>query len=313
MPSVPVVCLTDFRSERSRRAFAETVGRALSETGFVIVEGHGISPELLARAYELMWEFFAAPQDTRRQYEDVSLSGQRGYTRFGREHAKGCDAPDLKEFYQIGRDLPADHPHRSQFGDNIWPRELPAFRTVFTELYGRLEDLAAELLEACALFLGEPANALVDMTRDGDSILRLIHYPPLPPDVPGGSMRAAPHEDINLITLLCGATDQGLELLGHDGNWTPIASRPDQIIVDAGDMLQNLTNGLFPSTTHRVVNPVGLHGSRFSLPFFMHPRADVDLTPRPGCVARTGGRPEFPSITAGDYLAQRLREIGLRG
>jgi isopenicillin N synthase-like dioxygenase len=174
-----------------------------------------------------------------------------------------------------------------------------------------LDACAEQLLTAVSLFLGEPESLLAEMAANGETILRIIHYPPPPADAPPQSMRAAPHEDINLITLLCEATSPGLELLQRDGSWLPIQPLPGQIIVDAGDMLQHLTNGLLKSTTHRVTNPDNDRERRFSMPFFVHPRPEVDLTPLDSCVARSGGQRRFPPLTAGDYLAIRLQEIGL--
>ena len=167
------------------------------------------------------------------------------------------------------------------------------------------------LLEACAAFLDEPAGRFRDMTEGSDTIVRVLYYPPVPPSAPPGAVRSAAHEDINLITLLSGATAEGLELLRRDGSWMPVHTGFDTIVVDAADMLQNVTNGLYRSTTHRVVNPPDAASERFSMPCFVHARLDVDLSPLPSCVARTGGAPRYPRITAGEYLAQRLREIGL--
>ncbi|MEL6763461.1 MAG: 2OG-Fe(II) oxygenase family protein, partial [Cyanobacteria bacterium J06607_6] len=188
---------------------------------------------------------------------------------------------------------------------------VPQFQTAMTALFEQLEQCADSLLEACALYLGLPRSFLRDAVVDGPTLLRVLHYPPVPPTVPTASIRAAAHEDINLITLLCEATTPGLELLQSNGEWRPIAAIPGQIIVDTGDMLQNMTNGLFKSTTHRVTNPSSDRDRRFSLPFFVHPHPAVDLSPLPACISRTGGVPQFPPLTAGEYLLQRLQEIGL--
>lgn len=324
MPALPAVHLDDYLADRT--AFSSTVGRALQEHGFVSVSRHGIPSDLLEAAYENARRFFDLPDKVKRKSSRPDLSGQRGYTSFGVEHARDHAAPDLKEFYQIGRDLPEGHPHRSKYGGNVWPDVVPEFAGTFERLYAELERVADAMLEACSLFIGEDRRLLADDAIHGDSILRVIHYPPTPADAPAGSMRSAPHEDINLITLLCGATAEGLQLQDRRGNWVPIRTGREEIVVNCGDMLQNLTNGLLRSTTHRVVNPaenrsrtvIGaprriLPGSRrFSLPFFAHPRREVDLSPLPSCIARTGGTPAYPSITAGDYLNQRLVEIGLR-
>jgi isopenicillin N synthase-like dioxygenase len=315
MPALPAVRLDNFHadhipgiSENPR----DVVGAALQEHGFVAVIGHGIPTDLLEAAYDCARRFFDLPDDVKRRYARPDLSGQRGYTSFGVEHAKDHAAPDLKEFYQIGRDLPDGHPHRSKYGANVWPNVVPEFAGTFRRLYAELERVADVMLEACSRYIGEDRRLLPDAAIYGDSILRVIHYPPTPADVPAGSMRSAPHEDINLITLLCGATADGLQLQDRKGNWVPIHTSRDEIVVNCGDMLQNLTNGLLRSTTHRVVNPdVEVRSRRFSLPFFAHPRREVDLSPLQTCVERTGGMAVFPSIAAGDYLAQRLAEIGL--
>ncbi|MEL6385473.1 MAG: 2-oxoglutarate and iron-dependent oxygenase domain-containing protein [Cyanobacteria bacterium J06626_18] len=303
--TIPVLSLADFvNSEPMRQqAFVQTLGRALEAIGFFALTDHGISPQLIQSAYAAAESVFCLPEDSKIRYEDLALKGQRGFTAFGREHAKDSSHPDLKEFWHIGRETaqPA----------NIWPQEVPHFQTAMVDLFEQLEVCANTLLEACALYLDLPRSFLRDTTTNSPTLLRVIHYPPLPPDVHPASVRAAAHEDINLITLLCEATAPGLELRQKEGTWLPIAAIPGQIIVDTGDMLQNLTNGLFKSTTHRVTNPGNDRDRRFSLPFFVHPRPEVDLSPHPTCVARTGGQPQFPNLTAGEYLTQRLREIGL--
>jgi isopenicillin N synthase-like dioxygenase len=239
----------------------------------------------------------------KRAYEDLALKGQRGFTSFGREKAKDQKVADLKEFWHVGRDR-ADGLH------NIWPTEVPSFKPVMLELFRQLDACAASLLHACALYLGEPENLMADMAESGDTILRVIHYPPVSDDRDPSSIRAAAHEDINFITLLCESTSAGLELLERDGSWRPIHALDGQIIVDSGDMIQQLTNGILRSTTHRVTNPSNDRDRRFSMPFFVHPRAEVDLTPLKSCVERVG-ETRYPAITAGEYLQQRLREIGL--
>ena len=287
------------------------MGNALEDIGFFAVVDHDVDADLIKTAYRLAQAFFELPESVKRQYEDPKLNGQRGFTRFGREHAKDHPVPDLKEFWHVGRE--------SRLA-NLRPRELPQFHDVMSDLYAQLDACAATLLEACALYLGEPPLAqgatpqeprLRSIADNSDTILRVIHYPPIPETVDASSLRAAPHEDINLITLLCGATANGLELLQRDGTWLAIPALEGQIIVDSGDMLQNLTNGLLKSTTHRVTNPNNAHERRFSMPFFVHPAPQTDLTPLQGCINRTGGTQTFPAITAGDYLRLRLEEIGL--
>lgn len=314
--SIPVVDLEDLRAGGARRArFVETMGRALVDIGFFAVRNHEITRDEIAYAYEQARAFFSRSLDDKRRYEDPAKKAQRGFTSFGKEHAKGQSAPDLKEFWQVGRtDVPDDHPVHRPFGPNVWPDpDVPGFRPAMTRLYEGLESLGRELLVLCGEYVDDDPAWYADAATEGDTILRVIHYPPVPEDAPASSIRAGAHEDINLITLLCGATADGLELLQRDGTWLPVVAGHDEIIVDAGDMLQNVSNGLFKSTTHRVVRPPDEKANepRFSMPCFVHPRGDVDLTPRARCVERTGGERRYPAIKAGDYLAQRLREIGL--
>lgn len=313
--TIPVVDLHDWsEGGGARERFVRAVGDALTAIGFFAVRNHGVPDALTQRAYEVARAFFHLPADAKRRYHEPSTHGQRGYTGFGTEHAKDAKAPDLKEFWQIGRpDVPDDHPVHQVYGPNLWPREIADFGQTLTELYRRLDQLGQILLEACARYLDEPAGRFRDAATESDTIVRVLYYPPVGSGAPPGAVRSAAHEDINLITLLSGATAEGLEILRHDGSWMPVHTGFDTIIVDAGDMLQNATNGLYRSTTHRVVNPADASSERFSMPCFIHARSDIDLTPLPSCVARTGGVARYPSITAGAYLAQRLREIGLAG
>ncbi|MBD2102584.1 isopenicillin N synthase family oxygenase [Leptolyngbya sp. FACHB-261] len=304
--TIPVLNLQAFKAGSDSRAhFVTALGEALRDTGFFAVTQHGVNSELIRSAYQAAQAFFELPEVVKRKYERPELNGQRGFTRFGREHAKDHPVPDLKEFWHVGREDSTVYPA------NLWPNEISTFQVTLSELYRQLEGCAQALLAACSLYLEESQNFLPALAEEGNSILRIIHYPSIPPDAHPLSLRAAPHEDINLLTLLCEATEEGLELLQRDGSWLAIPALPGQIIVDAGDMLQQLTNGLLKSTTHRVTNPTGLRERRFSMPFFIHPRPEVDLTPLPQCVAATGGQAKFPQITAGQYLEKRLREIGL--
>ena len=288
-------------SSKQRQGFIQTLGQALENVGFFALEDHGIDAALIASAYGAAADFFTLPDAVKQQYERPEIHRQRGFSQFGQEHAKNSDAFDLKEFWHVGREEDFANP---------WPQEVPQFKPAMAQLYTQLERCAAHILQACALYLDLPAHFFDDEASQGKSILRILHYPPLPAP-PENSLRAAPHEDINLITLLCEATGPGLELLQADGRWLPINSLPGQIIVDTGDMLQALSNGIFQSTTHRVVNTDIHNTRRFSLPFFMHPRPGFDLTPLSSCVERTGGDPKFPVQTAHQYLQQRLQEIGL--
>ena len=302
--SLPILSLQTFRqgSSTQRQEFVNTLGQALETVGFFALEHHSIDAQLIQSAYGAAADFFTLLDTTKQKYEHPEIHRQRGFTRFGQEHAKDSNAPDLKEFWHVGRE--------EEFA-NPWPQEVPQFQPAMAQLYRQLELCAAQLLKACALYLDLPESFFDQEATQGKSILRVLHYPPLPKAVPTSGLRAAPHEDINLITLLCEATGPGLELLQTDGSWLAIEALPGQIIVDTGDMLQALSNGVFKSTTHRVVNADIHNTRRFSLPFFMHPRPDFDLTPLPNCVKRTGGRPKFPAQTAQQYLQQRLQEIGL--
>ncbi|MBW4442261.1 MAG: isopenicillin N synthase family oxygenase [Plectolyngbya sp. WJT66-NPBG17] len=282
--------------------FVLTIGKALEEIGFFALINHGVDRALIQRAYQFAEAFFELPDEVKLRYEDPRLNGQRGFTRFGREHAKDHPVPDLKEFWHVGREN-----HLA----NLEMIEIPGFRSTMNQLYAQLEQCAVQLLEACALYLEVDRSFLSETTIDADTILRIIHYPAIPEDANPASLRSAPHEDINLITLLCEATESGLELLQRDGTWRAIPNLEGQIIVDSGDMLQQLTNGLLKSTTHRVVNP-GDRSRRFSMPFFVHPVGKTALTPLQTCIERTGGAVAFPKITAGEYLQQRLAEIGLK-
>lgn len=307
--TIPILDLQDFTQGKNTEAFVEALGRSLSDIGFFALVNHGVEQRLIDAAYGAAEAFFALPETTKRQYEIAEMKGQRGFTQFGKEHAKDSSAPDLKEFWHLGREQPTAHP--VSYPDNIWPREVPQFRPVMSQLFEQLETCAGHLMEACAQYLQQPTDFFNTQVSEGQTILRVIHYPPIPEDAIPASQRAAPHEDINLITLLCEATTPGLELLTNDGKWLPVQTTPGQIIVDTGDMLQALSNGLLKSTTHRVVNPDNSHNRRFSMPFFIHPRPEFDLTPRPNCIQKTGGNQLFPEQTAGEYLAKRLEEIGL--
>lgn len=313
---IPSVDVADLHAGGERRArFIDVYGRALEDTGFVAVRGHAITKARLDEAYDVVRRFFALPEADKRRSEIPGAKGQRGYTSFGKEHAKGETAPDLKEFFQVGRpDVPPTHPIHSLYGPNVWPDDVvPEFGRVMTKLFVDLDALGQELLVAAAAYLGDDVNWYKDAVYEGDTILRLIHYPPVPPGANPSSIRAGAHEDINFITLLVGATEPGLELLQRDGSWLPVQAAHDEIVVDSGDMIQNVTNGRLKSTTHRVVRPAGERSDvpRFSMPCFIHPRGEIDLTPRAACVERSGGVAKYPSMTAGAYLAERLREIGI--
>ena len=298
-------------ADRDPDAFAGKLGRSFEEYGFAIIADHGIPDELIQRAEEKSRQFFALPNEVKRKYLVEGGGGQRGYTPFGIETAKGYTAHDLKEFWHVGRDLPAGHPFRSHMPDNVWPAEIESFRDTFEELYATFDATGLKILRAIARYLGVDEDYFVDTVRDGNSILRLLHYPPQT-EPTGEHIRAGAHEDINTITLLLGAEEAGLELLTKDGRWIPVSPKPGELVINIGDMLQRLTNGRLRSTSHRVVNPEPERAShaRFSMPFFLHFRSDFLIEALPGTVP-AGEQPKWPPITANDYLQERLREIKL--
>ena len=303
--SVPTLSLKAFThgAPAERAAFSDALMHGLQAYGFIILADHGVPEALLESAYEHSAEVFHLPYVTKRHY----AAGMRGYTPFGTEHARDSQLPDLKEFWQIGREPAAGLP-AEDFPPNVWPAEVPAFQQTFSALFSALDEAGRVLLTALAPKLGLPADYFDDKVAGGASILRVLHYPPVPDDAPEGAVRSAAHEDINFITLLVAAKGAGLQLLDRDGTWLPVETQPRNLIVDSGDMLQRLTNGVIPSTTHRVVNPEGPNVSRYSMPFFMHPASDVSLKCLPSC---EGEGAKWPEITAGEFLAERLREIGL--
>jgi isopenicillin N synthase-like dioxygenase len=293
-------------------AFAQAIGRSFARYGFAVIGDHGLDQAKIDAALGDAKGFFALPDAVKRRYQIEGVFGQRGYTPFGVEIAKGAAHVDLKEFWHVGRELPPGHPNRATMPDNVWPAEIPGFREHESWLYGALEDLGDKVLCAIAAYLGEAPGFFEPTTRDGNSVLRLLHYPPAPFD--GPNVRAAAHEDINTITLLLGAEEAGLELLDRSGEWLPVNPPPGSVVCNIGDMLQRLTNDVLPSTTHRVVNPPPERRgvARYSTPFFLHFAPDYLIETLPGCV--TPDRPDrYPApITADAYLEERLKEIGLK-
>jgi isopenicillin N synthase-like dioxygenase len=310
---VPLVNLSHYRSgtPQQRARFVQVFGDGLKEFGFVSVEGHGVDDALIRRTYADAQAFFDLPDATKRRYFIPDGHGQRAYTPFGREHAKNRTIGDLKEFWHVGRDLPPGHKHLPSYGNNLWPEEIPSFRPNTLALFGALDAAAGVMLEALAEYFGAPLNTFRDMIHDGNSILRIIHYPPLKERFEPGAVRAAEHEDINLITLLCEGTASGLEILTRDGEWIPVDTLRGQIVVDSGDMLSRVTNGVIPATTHRVVNPKtpAEDIERYSMPYFVHPYPECVLAPIEP--TRTKDNPGPEPVTADAFLRQRLREIGL--
>ncbi len=310
--TIPILDLNDYRSVNvaAKDNFIEDLGKALQDVGFFALVNSGVDFSLVGQTYDLQKQLFDLPLDLKLSYENEKLKGQRGYISFGKEHAKGFDAPDLKEFWHVGQELDETDPFNELYAKNIWPKEVTGFKSASLKLYDQLEQCALTLLESCALYAGEETNRFSSIAEKGNSIMRMIHYPPIPDDVNPASVRAAAHEDINLITLLVAATTSGLEIQLPDGSWMPVVTPDDCIIVDSGDMLQNITNGFYRATTHRVVNPDNSRVARMSIPFFVHARSDASLSPLASCINKTGGEQSFPNITAGDFLSQRLAEIG---
>jgi isopenicillin N synthase-like dioxygenase len=311
---IPLVDLSHYRSgnPEERARFVRVFGEALQEFGFVSVEGHGVDDGLIRRTYADVEAFFRQPEPLKQRYHVPEFGGQRGYTPFGREHAKNRTVGDLKEFWLVGRDLPAGHPRGPAVAThNIWPEEVPSFRANTLALYQALDEAAAVMLRAIAEYFGIERDTFSDMAQDGTSVLRVIHYPPLKDRFVPGAVRAAEHEDINLITLLCEGTASGLEILTRDGEWLPVDTLRGQIVVDSGDMMSRITNGVIPATTHRVVNPPSPaeDNTRYSMPFFVHPYPECVLTPLASTV--TPDKPGEPPITADAFLKQRLRENGM--
>lgn len=292
-----------------REDFIENLFRGIKDYGFIILKDHGVETELFDRAYEILAETSALPTETKRKYISPAGDGQRGYTPFGKEHAKDSPVMDLKEFWHVGRELPEGHPDKAHQPDNIWPAEVPEFKPLFLKLFNQLEEAGRLMLEALTSPLGVEKEFFTRMVHNGSSVFRLLHYPPIPEGADPRCLRAAPHEDINFITILPAATAGGLQLKDRDGRWLDVNAETGTLIVDAGDMLARLTNDVIPSTTHQVVNtPEATASPRYSMPFFMHPRPDAWLSCLPSC---QGSGAKYPDITAGEFLYQRLVEIGL--
>ncbi len=308
LAQVPSVSLNSANTDP--QGFARDIGGSFERFGFAIVSDHGIPAELIARAEDLSHRLFALPEAVKLKYRLPNGGGARGYTPFGIETAKGATAHDLKEFWHVGRELPPGHPYRAVMADNIWPTELD-LKTTMLELFAAFDTAGGRILEAIARHLKLAPDYFEDTVRDGNSVLRLLHYPPVKGDEPG--IRAGAHEDINTITLLLGAEEAGLELLDRDGRWLPVAPREGELVVNVGDMLQRLTNNVLRSTSHRVVSPAPERRgvSRYSMPFFLHFRPDFLIETLPSTISAE--RPNlYPTpITSHDFLQERLKEIKL--
>ena len=312
--NIPSVDLADFTegNKETKAAFVKELGKAYEEIGFVAVKNHGLSDELCAELYAQVKGFFTLSKEEKEAYEIEGLAGQRGYVSFGKEHAKNKNEGDLKEFWHFGQTVEDNDPIKEEYPDNVQVSELPKFNTVGKEVYQKLEATGREMLRAIALHLNLDENYFDAKIHNGNSILRPIHYPPITHE-PKDAVRAAEHEDINLITLLMGASADGLQVLNKSGELISVTALPDQIVVNVGDMLQRLTNNKLKSTTHRVVNPPREKWgtSRYSIPFFLHPRSEVSLNCLPSCISESNPK-NFSDITAGEYLEQRIIELGLK-
>jgi isopenicillin N synthase-like dioxygenase len=315
--NIPRLDLQDYTqgTAEQRAQFVHNIGKAFNETGFVTIANHGLSPELINELYTVVKAFFDLPQNIKDQYEYPELAGQRGYTTKGREKAKDAKVPDLKEFWQRGQTIIGEQYSKADFPDNPSVSELPRFNEITAEIYKKLEDAGRNLLKAIASYLELEEDYFEKFVINGNSILRAIHYFPIenPDAIAPDAVRAGAHEDINLITLLIGASADGLEVMTKDGEWFPIKAHGQDVVVNVGDMLQRLTNNKLKSTTHRVVNPPRelMKTSRYSVPFFLHPKASMSLASLDSCISE-----EYPKLyddyTAGQYLDERLREIGLK-
>jgi isopenicillin N synthase-like dioxygenase len=315
--NIPRLDLNDYikGTEAQRKAFSDGIGKAFNETGFVTITNHGMSKELMAELYVEVKKLFDLEEQTKKKYEIVELAGQRGYTSKGREKAKDSNTPDLKEFWQVGQFVEDEVMSKEEYPDNILVDELPRFNEITKEIFKKLEYSGTHILRAIAVYLQLDEFYFDAKIKNGNSILRGIHYFPIndPDSLAPDAVRAGAHEDINLITLLIGASADGLEVLTRDGDWYPIKAQADDIVVNVGDMLQRLTNNKLKSTTHRVVNPPRelMGTSRYSVPFFLHPRSEMSLACLDSCINNENPK-AYDDYTAGQYLDERLREIGLK-
>lgn len=312
--TIPVVDLNQFLQGdfTEKNAFIESLGKAFEQVGFVALKNHGIPDALIGDLYRYVQEFFALSTPEKEAFERKDLAGQRGYTSFGREHAKGSDAPDLKEFFQYGQEIKDGDPIAGEYPGNVDVARISGFSGTLRKAYEAFEKAGFALLQAIALYLGLEEHYFDAFVHNGNSILRAIHYPAITQE-PKSAIRAEQHEDINLITLLVGASADGLQILTNTGEWVAVTSLPEQIVVNVGDMLQRLTNNRLKSTTHRVINPPREKWGtpRFSIPFFLHPKGSMSLACLESCIG--AGHPKaYEDATAGEYLDERLREIGLK-
>jgi isopenicillin N synthase-like dioxygenase len=313
MSKVPSVNLADFLSGDAERKqkFINEIGNAYETIGFVAVKGHFLDDKLVDDLYGEVKNFFELPVDVKQKYEIPGIGGQRGYVSFGKESAKGKKEGDLKEFWHFGQYVEDNPALEAEYPENVSVEELPRFNEVGKQAYKMLEKTAKYILRSLALHLGLEETYFDNYIKNGNSILRPIHYPPIKEE-PNDAVRAAAHGDINLITLLMGAQGKGLQVQDHEGVWHDAIAQPDELMINVGDMLSRHSNNKLKSTIHRVVNPPReLWGtSRYSIPFFMHPISDMKLNVLESCINDENPK-QFDDITAGDFLNERLRELGL--
>ncbi|MFT5572011.1 MAG: isopenicillin N synthase-like dioxygenase [Cryomorphaceae bacterium] len=308
LTSVQALSLSHYHNAQTRDDFVRALINSLKTFGFVVIKDHGLDASLLSTSHNLNQQLFALPTDKKLNYTHTQL-GLRGYTAFAKEHAKDNPEPDLKEFWHIGPEMDNHSPYYGQYPSNLWPQEIADFEPAMLQLYRQLSDTGGVLLDAVGHGLGLPSDYFPQLIKDGNSVLRLIHYPPVRGMNTQDQMRAAPHADINLMTLLVGASDSGLQLLDRNNQWLAVDSQAGEIIVDSGDMMALITGNTLPSTVHRVINPVSESKPRYSMPFFVHPHANAELT----CLSqfRSDEKRNYTSISAGEFLQQRLKENGL--
>lgn len=310
---IPSVNLNDFISDDSKRKsdFVQAIGKAYQEIGFVALKGHFLEEAIVNQLYQECESFFGLPLETKVKYEIEGIGGQRGYTGFGKESAKGRTEGDLKEFWHFGQNISEDSKYKEEYPENVLVEELPEFNKVGQEVYEKLEKTGIYVLRALALFVGLDEFYFDKYIKEGNSILRPIHYPPILEE-PKEAVRAAAHTDINLITLLMGAQGKGLQVQNHHGDWIDAIAQPDELMINVGDMLSRHTNNKLKSTIHQVVNPPkeSWGNSRYSVPFFMHPISNMKLDCLESCIDQENPK-QFEDINAGEYLTERLRELGL--
>ena len=313
MNKIPSLDLRDFLSEDANRKeeFVQSIGQAFQEIGFCAVKGHLLSDDLVERLYKQIKLFFDLPYEVKAKYEFPQYSGQRGYVSFGKESAKGSKHGDLKEYWHFGQYIEEAEKEKYNYFPNVYVEELSEFNEVGREVYSTLEKTAKHILRALALYLNIEEDYFDQYIKNGNSILRPIHYPPILED-PKEAVRASAHGDINLITLLMGAHGKGLQVQHSNGEWVDAVASEDELMINIGDMLSRHTNNLLKSTVHRVINPDRelLKKSRYSIPFFMHPISEMKLNVLESCISDESPK-SFDDITAGDFLNERLVELGL--